>query len=324
MNDLPRSIGLDNVGLVPRIISHIRSRETIDTSVVLNDDITLALPIIASPMKDVCDGKFGAELIRHGCYGIIHRFCSIAEQLEEFGANKDLAVAIGTNGDSLDRFRALSQAGCKVFCVDVANGANTTVEEFIHKLLGIREDVSFIVGNVASKETFEWLCRLPNVIGVRVGIAGGLACTTKDATGIFHPMASLLMECASVSVGRPLIIADGGIKTPSHFCKAIALGAHCVMLGSVLAAANDSPAELMKQNGRFYKTYHGSASFEIQTIYREKPKYIEGKTSLLDFENESLSQILARFSDGLRSSMSYMNAKNIGEYRNNASFTIID
>lgn len=146
------------------------------------------------------------------------------------------------------------------------------------------------------------------------------ACTTKGATGVYHPMGSLLKECREIKDAgyiKALIIADGGIKNTEHFCKALAIGADCVMMGSVLAAASDSPADLIIRDGRFYKVYHGSASFEIQSTYREKPRYIEGKTVLLDFNNETLEQIITRFSDGLKSSMSYFNARTLAEFRKN-------
>ncbi len=317
------AFNLDDIALIPRVISEIGSRRDIDTSIML-DNYLLQIPIIASPMKDVCNGEFGDKLIKNGCYGFTHRFCDINEHVIEFSKNKKLGSAIGINGDALDRFRALCDTGCTTFCIDVANGANILIQKFIDKLININNKVKFIIGNVASRETFLWTSKISNVIGVRVGISGGKACTTKHATGIFHPMASLLMECKFVKKdGMPLIIADGGIKGPEDFCKAIALGADCVMLGSVLASANDSPAELIKRDKVFYKVYHGSSSFEIQSLYRKKPKYIEGKTALLDFDNENLEQIITRFSDGLRSSMSYMNAKTIKEYQLNTNFTII-
>lgn len=307
-----------NINLVPRVVSTIKSREDVDTSVKLGT-FNLKIPIIASPMKDVCNGEFGNKLIELGCFGIVHRFCSIQEQLEEWVKNSSLGMAIGVNGDYLERFRAFN-GGCQIFCIDVANGANIAVKEAIKELLKINTNVGFIVGNVASKETYQWLAEIPNVIGVRVGVAGGKMCTTKNATGIYHPMASLIAECKSVKKdGMPLIIADGGIREPSDFCKSIALGADCVMLGSVLASAKESPAELMMKDNGYCKICHGSASFEIQKTYREKPRYIEGKTVFLECK-ETIEEIIIRFSDGLKSSMSYFNARTIKEYQENVTY----
>lgn len=311
-----------NICLVPRVISTIKSRSDVDTS-VKKDLIKMNLPIIASPMRDVCDGKFANKLIEKGCYAIMHRFCTIEEQVSEFLCNKNMAAAIGVNGDYIDRFNALYNAGCRVFCIDVANGATTLVKNITENLSDKFNDVKFIVGNVASKEAYLFVSSLPNVTGVRVGIAGGSACTTKNATGVYYPMASLIIECKSVKTDlMPLIIADGGIKESSDCCKALALGADCVMMGSVLAASTESPAELIKRDKQFYKLYHGSASFEIQKIKNSKPKYIEGRTRLIDYEGESIDQILDRFDDGLRSSMSYFNAYNLEEYRENVTYVV--
>jgi len=305
-------------------VSDVKSRGSVDPSVKLGS-YKLKIPIVGSPMRDVCNGEFGFKLIEQGCYGIIHRFCSIKEQVEEYLKNPQLAAAVGViNKDFFERFVALETVGCKVFCIDVANGATSLVEETVLKAFEHNDSALFIVGNVASKEAYVWLSKLPNVIGVRCGIAGGGACTTKNATGVYHPMASLIAECKSVKThGMPLIIADGGIKEPADFCKAIALGADCVMLGAVLAAAADSPAELIKRDGRFYKVYHGSASFEIQKTRVDKPKYIEGKTTLLEFNNETVEQVVTRFDDGLRSSMSYFNASTIEEYQKNVTWGVI-
>lgn len=317
-------LGFDDISLVPEVVSSITSRnDDIDTSILMGN-IKIEVPLIASPMKDVCNGEFAVKLTKLGCFGVVHRFCPIVEQILEFGQNKHLSAAVGINGDCVDRFKALYAVGCRVFCIDVANGANLAVKTAIDRFLDLGE-AQFIVGNVASCKTFEWAAKLPRVIGVRVGIAGGSACTTKNATGIYSPMASLLMDCKLIKDANDidsLIIADGGIREPADFCKAIALGADCAMMGSVFAVANDSPAELIKRDGRFFKVYHGSASFEIQKTYKEIPKYIEGKTRLLDFENESVEQIVARFSDGLKSSMSYFNSRTINEFQKNAIIAI--
>lgn len=309
-----------DVFLKPNVVSGVRSRQEIDTSVSLGNR-KLKLPVLGSPMKDVVDGSFGDMLVHLGCLGLIHRFSTVEEQVKEFRKNSCLGAAIGTNNGYLERFACLVKAGCDLFCIDVANGANIVVQKTIYELLKIDQKVQFIVGNVASGETFKWCSQLPNVVGVRVGIAGGNACTTKYATGVYCPMISLIHECKRTKDELGLttaIIADGGVKTPADFCKAIAAGADCVIMGSVLAAASESPAELVKINDGLFKIYNGSASFEIQKIYKNKPKYIEGKTVFLEFNNETIEQIIDKFSDGLKSSMSYFDSKSIAQFHKNA------
>lgn len=311
------NLHFDDISLVPRIISTVGSRNDITTKVVFNESITLQVPIIAAPMKDVCDGTVSSTIRQLGGLGIIHRFMPVEQQIEEWKKSEFSACAIGVNGDSLTRFNKLYKAGCKTFCVDVANGGNI---RSIHTIGNIeRPDVDLIVGNVASKECYKFLDELPNVRAIRVGIAGGCACTTKNATGIGYGMVSSIIECASVKKNA-LLIADGGIREPSDMCKAIAVGADMVMVGSCIAATTDSPAEIVKRDGRLLKVYHGSASFEIQKEYRNNPKYIEGRTKFLDYEGESLSDMMIRFSDGLRSCMSYFNAYTLEEFRKNATY----
>src|ERR1035437_10486339 len=95
------------------------------------------------------------------------------------------------------------------------------------------------------------------------------------------------------------------------------------MMGNSFATTIDSPAETIIKDNKKYKVYHGSASFDIQKEYKEKPKYIEGKTRLLECDGETLENLVNRFSDGLVSSMSYFNAKTLEEYRKNVTFGLL-
>lgn len=318
-----RYLDYKDISIIPSEISEIESRSTDIKTNSLLGKFNCKIPIIGSPMKDVCNGHSVNKLIELGCFGIIHRFNTVDEQIIEFNTNKLAACAIGINGDYLERFQLLYKNGCRLFCIDVANGASIFVEKTINQLLKIHNDICFIVGNVASPKTYKWCSSLPNVIGVRVGIAGGKACTTRNSTGVYCPMFSLIQECKSIKEENDAcIIADGGINEPQDFCKAIIAGADFIMLGSVLSKATDSPAESIFKDGAFYKIYHGSASFDIQKIYKDSPKYIEGKTILLD-STETIEQIITRFHDGLVSSMSYLNAKSILLYQKNAKWCII-
>lgn len=195
-----------NICLVPRVISTIKSRSDVDTS-VKKDLIKMNLPIIASPMRDVCDGKFANKLIEKGCYAIMHRFCTIEEQVSEFLCNKNMAAAIGVNGDYIDRFNALYNAGCRVFCIDVANGATTLVKNITENLSDKFNDVKFIVGNVASKEAYLFVSSLPNVIGVRVGIAGGCFLAGTKVRTI-----NGLKKIESIKIGDKVLTHKGKYK----------------------------------------------------------------------------------------------------------------
>lgn len=347
-----RLYDLDDICLIPTKISSIVSRDQIQPKVELFSGVILDIPIVAAPMMDVCNGPFALKMRELGGFGFIHRFSSIGDQVKEFyDSEKQGGCAVGLGPEGLERFDSLYKAGCRYFCLDVANGAN---KEILKTLSATYQctDVHWIVGNVASFETYDWLACIQTIRGIRVGIAGGSACTTKNATGIYHPMGSLLREIRSYKdnggfrddphnknfLRSKIIIADGGINSPDRFCKALALGADVVMMGSTLAVAKESPAQKVnsvkyncrnnpmvsywgdsKENSAVFR---GSASFEVQKEYRE-PRYVEGKEMLLPYSSESLEHIITKFMNGLRSSMSYFDAKTLEEYRTNVTFGTI-
>lgn len=350
---MDRLYDLDDITLIPRVVSTIKSRDEIKPSVELFPGVTLTVPIIASPMMDVCDGAVAKIMRELGGFGFIHRFQSIGDQVAQFYASEKLggcAIGLFNNveeDEGFQRFKALYAAGCRHFCLDVANGAT---ESAIQLIEGRSDDCHFVVGNVASKEGYDALS-IRLVQAIRCGIAGGGGCTTKNATGIYHPMASLLDEIdeyrsewvkgfitSKWRYPTPKVIADGGISSPDRFCKALALGAEFVMMGSALAVAKESPAQKINafeyntRDSQFRYTYantgpdtaifRGSASFEVQKEYRE-PRYIEGKEVLLPYSGKSLEEIVRSYMDGLRSSMSYFNARTLEEYRTNVTYGVL-
>jgi hypothetical protein len=203
-------INYDNVTLVPRVVSSLESRSEADTSIIFCG-VRLEVPAIATPMPDVCNGEMAKTLAKLGAMGIIHRFQSIEDEVREFKFARhpdihlkpeymkyhDIACAIGATGDYQDRFEALYDAGCRIFCIDTANGANIQVKKAIEwiqewhkeKLVinqpGIYvphapdfvDKIYLIAGAVATKEGYAFLANL-GVDGVRVGIAGG--CFTPE------------------------------------------------------------------------------------------------------------------------------------------------
>src|SRR5574343_594236 len=311
-------LDFNDINLISRQISTIKSRDEINLFSLLFGNKYLS-PIIASPMKDVCDGNVANIMEKLGGFGIIHRFLTIENQVLESKKVNNPICAIGINGDYIERYVELINNGVENFCIDVANSSSIFVKEAILKLLSIYSDSKFIVGNVIAKEGIEFYNDIPNVEGFRVSVASGKACTTKNATGMYHPPISLLLECRKVT--DKVIIADGGIKEAQDYCKAIACGADFIMIGSLICQCRESPSELILRDNKEYKLYHGSASFENQKIYKENPRYIEGRTVLLEYKNLSIENIINSFQEGLKSSMSYANAINMIEYRKNIEIT---
>ena len=286
-----------DVSLSPKHVSTLKSRSEADTSISAFGQ-KYDTPIIAAPMPDVCDGNTAISLIENGAMPIIHRFMSIQEQcyqfellksyfVDEYGGvdlSKKCGCAIGVKGDFYQRFISLFSSGCRIFCLDTANGANDAVKEAIFKIRDyeiyvdkVIESINSIVikstesnrvyliaGNVASSLTYTYLAEC-GVDAVRVGIGGGKVCTTRTETGVYVPMATVISECASAQKeGYPLIIADGGIRTPSDAAKALALGADMVMIGSAFAGTEEAPGSVINDNGRLVKLYRGAASFGVQ------------------------------------------------------------
>ena len=310
-----KKLGFNDVSLVSRQISTINSRDEIVLSEPLFPSLMVSNPIIASPMKDVCDGLVAKEMQDSGACGIIHRFSSIEQQIIDTLVVENPICAIGVIGDYLDRFKELYKVGVRYFCIDVANSSTNRVRYIVKQLLDIHSNCQFIVGNVMCKEGVDFWNDIPEVCAIRVGVAGGSGCTSKNATGMYHPYISLLMECREVT--DKVLIADGGIKEAQHMCYALAAGADFVMLGSLIAKCKESPAEIVNRDGKQYKLYHGSASYENQSLYKDIPRYIEGKSVLLEYKQETIAQTMQSFLDGLKSSMSYANARTLEEYRKN-------
>ncbi len=156
-----------------------------------------------------------------------------------------------------------------------------------------------------------------------MGIAGGSVCETKTETGVFVPTASAVAEAVTVR-RRALIIGDGGVRTPADLCKLLALGADLVMVGSALAGTDEAPGRSILVDGKKYKIMRGAASFSVQQqAGNADPEYVEGTETLARHQG-SVAGVLRRYLNRLRSSMSYLNARSLEEYRANASFVFRD
>ena len=254
-------------------------------------------------------------------------------------ANKDVygrlrvAAAIGVTNDSFERAQALVNSGVDAIVVDTAHGHSERVVSLLKELKKKLKNIDIIVGNIATVEAAKFLVKA-GADGIKVGIGPGSICTTRVVAGVGYPQFSAVLEVANAikSSGVP-VIADGGIKYTGDISKAIAAGADCVMLGSLLAGTKESPGETIIYEGRKFKSYRGMGSLEamkkgsgdryFQEFETELSKLVpEGIVGRVPYKGE-LTESIHQFIGGLRAGMGYCGAKNIKLLQENSKFVKI-
>lgn len=242
-------------------------------------------------------------------------------------------AAVGIDATSRDRVQALVAAGCDVICVDTAHGHSKNVLDMVEWVSKTFKDTIVVAGNVVTKEATEALIGRGAEV-VKVGIGPGSICTTRVVAGVGMPQISAVIECsqAAKKLGKT-IIADGGIKYSGDVTKALALGASCVMIGNLLAGADESPGETLLYQGRTYKVYRGMGSLgamalgskdryfqsDVSEFEKLVPEGIEGKVPY----KGSASAILHQLVGGLKSGMGYMGSQTIADLQAKAKFVQI-
>lgn len=238
-----------------------------------------------------------------------------------------VGAAVGTGKGTMERVRALVNAGVDVIVVDTAHGHSQKVIDVVREIRAQYPELELIAGNVATKEATEALIEA-GVSAVKVGIGPGSICTTRIVAGIGVPQITAIYDCATIAREYDVpIIADGGIKYSGDIAKAIAAGADTVMLGSLLAGAEESPGDSEIFQGRRFKVYRGMGSLGAMKegsgdrYFQEgTPKFVpEGIEGRVPYKGP-VSEILYQLVGGLRSGMGYCGAHNIEEMKNNTKF----
>ncbi len=244
-----------------------------------------------------------------------------------------VGAAIGVGPDTYDRAEALVASGADVICVDTAHGHSKNVIETINYVKNKFKDVILVAGNVVTASGTEELIKHGADV-VKVGVGPGSICTTRVIAGVGVPQISAIMKCAAAAKKlQKTIIADGGIKFSGDITKALALGANTVMIGNLLAGAEEAPGETILYQGRTYKMYRGMGSIEAM-MKGSKDRYGQMDTNELDklvpegIEGKvpykgSASGIIHQLIGGLKSGMGYLGAKNIDELQAKAQFVQI-
>jgi IMP dehydrogenase len=241
-----------------------------------------------------------------------------------------VGAGIGIGKDREARTEALIKAGVDVLVLDTAHGHSKDVLEAVLDTKENFPDCQLIGGNVATKEGALDLIK-SGVDAIKIGVGPGSICTTRVIAGVGIPQLSAIMEATEVSekYGVPLI-ADGGIKFSGDITKAMAAGAHSVMIGNLFAGTDESPGEIVLYQGRSYKVYRGMGSLEamkegsrdryfqgeVESEAKLVPEGIEGRVPY----RGGLSYCIQQLIGGLKAGMGYLGAKNIPELQQKARF----
>jgi IMP dehydrogenase len=241
-----------------------------------------------------------------------------------------VAAAVGTGPDAFDRIAAIVGAGVDVVVVDTAHGHARSVIDTVSKMK-VNFDVEIIAGNVATAEATTALIDA-GADAVKVGIGPGSICTTRVVAGIGVPQITAIFDCAGAARGRGVpVVADGGVQFSGDIAKALAAGADTVMLGNALAGVEESPGEIVMQQGERYKEYRGMGSLgAMQGRSYSKDRYFQGSVESGKLVPEGiegrvpykgpLGIVLHQLVGGLRQAMGYCGARSVDDLQSQAQF----
>ena len=263
----------------------------------------------------------------------------ISKKRNKPNSNKDsygrlrVAAAVGVTHDILERVALLVAANVDAIVIDTAHGHTKGVVEALKAVKSEFPDLDVVVGNIATAEAAKYLVDA-GADAVKVGIGPGSICTTRVVAGVGVPQLTAVMLVADAikDSGVP-VIADGGIRYTGDIVKAIAAGADCVMLGSLLAGAKEAPGESIILDGRRFKSYRGMGSIEamesgskdryFQDVEDDIKKLVpEGIVGRVPYKGE-VNEVMYQFIGGLRAGMGYCGAKNINELKEKGTFVRI-
>jgi IMP dehydrogenase/GMP reductase len=287
--------------------------------------------------KSAPHGTTTPEFMQQNLYGLITR-----RSVQHFFDNQNTAsldargrlivgAAIGIRPGYIEQARALVAAGADCLCIDVANGHNMHTLDAVRALRAEFADLIIMAGNICTAEGYLAMAAA-GADCVRVGIGSGSICTTRLETGVGFGQWSALRECATVSKSNihvdistlPKLISDGGtLNKTGNKVKALAAGAHAIMLGRTLASCIESPGQVITRNGSRVKYFRGMASTMANLSKQESQATSKRKQLETDFVAEgidglvevrgSVSDVVHQINGGLRSGLSYLGVRNIDE-----------
>lgn len=346
-DDVALGLTFDDVLLLPDYSEVVPTE--VDLQTVFARDIHLRLPLVSSAMDTVTESAMAIAMALAGGLGVIHKNLSIFEQAAEVEGVKKrdldpeetqsaatdergrlrVAAAVGVGANGKERADALVNAGVDVVVVDTAHGHSRGVIDTVRVLRRDYPDLALVAGNVATASATAALIEA-GADTVKVGVGPGSICTTRVVAGVGVPQLTAINECVRATQGTEArVIADGGVKLSGDVTKAIAAGAHTVMVGSLLAGTDETPGNVIEHRGKRFKAYRGMGSLAAMAR-GSKDRYFqdglegsklvpEGVEALVPHRGAA-SDVVYQLIGGLRSGMGYTGCRTIEELRTKARF----
>ena len=340
----------DDLLLVPAYSEVLPHQVNLKTK--LTTHINLNIPVISAAMDTVTESAMATALALEGGIGIIHKNLNIDLQAAEVvkvkqtkvdfdayplalvdeNGNLRVGAAVGVSGDLEERVKALNKAGVDVITMDSAHGHSKGIIEAVKKVKNLFPDLEIIAGNIVTAQAALDLVDA-GASAVKIGVGPGAICTTRVVAGVGVPQLTAVNDVFEAlkeyNIG---IIADGGIKFSGDITKALAVGAHSVMLGRMLAGTDEAPGEVILKNGKKFKSYVGMGSMVamqrgskdryFQQNKSDKKLVPEGIEAIVDYKG-SAHRIIFQLVGGLRAGMGYCGSPDVQHLRNEAKFVKI-
>lgn len=341
----------DDLLLVPAKSSVVPAQ--VDIKSRLTDKITLNIPIVSAAMDTVTEEAMATMLAKLGGLGFIHKNMTVEQQAamianvknsevdkEAFpDANVDgqgqlrVGAAVGVGETTLERVKALVDAGVDIITVDSAHGHSDGVINTVRIIREAYPELDIVGGNIVTAQgATDLIYAGANVI--KVGVGPGSICTTRVVSGVGVPQLTAVNDVYQVAKQYGVgVIADGGIKLSGDIAKALAAGANCVMLGGLLAGSEETPGEVLEVFGKRVKSYigmgsltamqRGSSDRYFQGGVKELSKLVpEGIEATVPYKG-SITDVIYQMLGGVRSGMGYCGCATINEMHSKAQFVKI-
>ncbi len=327
-NIVTEGFTFDDVLIRPAASSMEPAEASLKTNIA---GIALAVPFLSAAMDRVTESTMAIELGKLGGLGVLHRNCSVEEQVAMVHEVKraGVVVAAACGPFATDRADALDAARCDVIVIDCAHGHNLNVLASAQAIKKKLKHAKMIFGNIATAEAAKLACSFADAI--KVGVGPGSICTTRIISGVGVPQLSAIADVAAVAMKKKVpVVADGGIRTSGDIAKALAAGASAVMCGNLFAGTDEAPGNVIEKGGKKFKEYRGMGSKAVIKSASGAERYFthgrkavpEGVEALVPYKGP-VGEIVASLASGIQVGMGYVGARDLKEFHQKAQFVRI-